>query len=398
MQSGSFYQEHTAQRMYRHHHTTRESGQALVEVAVAFAVIGLFMFGAHHLWRHSEARQAAVEAVRFAAWERVVWEPSDNTVEKHALHKSDDALATDVVRHQLSTPAAMRAYRATLSAYGTPAPLGAYEKWSQLTVALKTFFAPDKDPTEMVTVNTLSSWTNDEERMIRGRDPTLNTTTSLELDRDTYRTVSLTFGNTKANTQTTGFFKFGPNQFHIEKKLSLITNTWAASPPLIRVRTVRQLLPFSSGDEISGTKPNVLAYFGMENSTGSASAADFIGMVPWWNFIGGPHGMAGQYVTRQVGLSGNGANALLQSAGKDFKFDAANPAGSLLLQAQLDQKEYIDFNYARTMNHRHVIVVDKTAEQQIEDEGGAKSRNGNSGKRKYRAFSLKNPVENYFAE
>ena len=218
------------------------------------------------------------------------------------------------------------------------------------------------------------------------------------MDEDTYQTVRLTFGNTNAATKITGFFKFGPNQFHIEKKLSLITNTWAASPPLIRVRTVRQLLPFSSGDEISGTKPNVLAYFGMENSTGSASAADFIGMVPWWNFIGGPHGMAGQYVTRQVGLSGNGANALLQSAGKDFKFDAANPAGSLLLQAQLDQKEYIDFNYARTMNHRHVIVVDKTAEQQIEDEGGAKSRNGNSGKRKYRAFSLKNPVENYFAE
>lgn len=384
--------------MYAHHHTKQESGQALVEVAVAFAVIGLFMFGAHHLWRHAEARQAAVEAVRFAAWERVVWEPSDNEVEKHALHKSDDALALDAVRHQLSTPIAMRAYRAELSASGTPAPSGADEKRNGLTAALKTFIAPDQDPGEMVTVNTSSGWTNDAERWIRGRDPTFNTTTSLELDRDTYRTVRLTLKNDRAATRTTGFFEFGPRQIHIEKKLSLITNTWAASPPMMRVRTVRQLLPLSWGDEISGTKPNALAYFGMENGTDSASGADFVGMVPWWNFIGGPNGMAGQYVVRQVGLNADNANALLQSAGKDFKFTAADPAGSLLLKAQVDQKEYIDFNYARSMQHRHESVIDKTAAQEIENEGGVKSRNGNSGKRKYRALSLQNPVETYFAE
>lgn len=384
--------------MHRNHHTFREAGQALVEVVVAFAVIGLFMFGARHLWRHSEARQAAVEAVRFAAWERTVWEPSDNAVEKHALHKSDEALAHDVVRHQLYTPAAMRAYRSSLNANGTPTSLSAYGKWNQLTTALKTFITPNEDPFEMVTVNTLSSWTNDAERQFRGRDPTFNTTTSLELDRDTYRTVKMTFGNAGTKTKTIGFFNFEPNQFYIEKKLSLITNAWAASAPLVRVRTLRQLLPFSTGDEISGTKPNALAYFGMENSASSASTADFVGMVPFWNFVGGPNGLAGQYVTDQVGLNGNGANALLQSAGKDFKFDTANPANSLLLQAEVERKEYIDFNYARAMTHRHVVVKDKTAEQKIEDEGGAKSRNGNSGKRKYRAFSLKNPVENYFPE
>lgn len=254
--------------MYQYHHTSQESGQALVEVVVGFAVIGLFMFGAHHLWRHCEARQTAVEAVRFAAWERTVWEPSDNEVEKHALHKSDEALAQDVVRHQLSTPVAMRAYRASIRADGIPTTLDTYKKWNQLTAALKTFFTPDKDPDEMVAVKTSSSWTNDEERQFRGRDPILNTTTSLELDRDTYRTVRLTFGNATASAKTTGIFNFGSNQFYIEKKLSLITNTWAASAPLVRVRTLRQLLPFSTGDDVSGTKPNVLAYFGMENSAG----------------------------------------------------------------------------------------------------------------------------------
>ena len=384
--------------MYQRYHATKESGQAFVELVVGFAVIGLFMFGAHHLWRYSEASQVAVEAVRFAAWERIVWEPNDNAVEKYALHKSDEALANDVVRHQLSTPIAMRAYRASLNADGTPAALSANEKWNQLTAAVKTFVMPNQDPNTTVAVNTLSSWTNDAERQSRGRDPTFNTTTSLELDRDTYRTVRLTFGNAAANTKTTGVFNFGLNQFFIEKKLSLITNTWAASPPMVRVRTLRQLLPFSTGDEISGTKPNLLAYFGLENNASSTNAADFIGMVPWWTFVGGPNGFAGQYVTDQSGLSADGVNSTLQSAGADFKFDIANPASSLLLKAQLDRKEYFDPNFGRSASHKHTTIVDKTTEQKIEDEGGVKSRNGNSGKRKYRALSLANPVENYFAE
>ena len=384
--------------MYPHHYPKKESGQALVEVAVAFSVIGLFMFGAHHLWRHTEAQQAAVEAVRFAAWERVVWEPSDNDVEKHALHKSDAALALDTVRHQLSAPPAMRAYRADLSANGMPAQPSNNDKRSWLTAALRSFVPPGKDPEKMVSINTSSSWPDKVEHQFRGRDPTLNTTTSLELDQDTYRTVRLTLKNEITSTGSAKFFQFSPSQIHIEKKLSLITNTWAASPPMMRVRSVRQLLPLSSGDETSGTKPNALAYFGMQNSTSSASGANFVGMVPWWNFIGGPNGMAGQYVVRQVGLNANSANTLLQSAGKDYKFAIADPANSLQLNAQLEQPEYISFNSAKSMLHRHEYVIDKTAEQKIEDDGGDKSRNGNSGKRKYRALSLQNPIESYFKE
>ena len=248
----------------------------------------------------------------------------------------------------------------------------------------------------LISLTTGSGWTNDVERWFRGRDPTFNTTTSLELDKDTYRTVNLSLKSQVTPTSGGRLFDFLLPAVETKKHLSLITNTWAASPPMVRVRTLRQLLPFSTGDEISGTKPNALAFFGVNPSRGAANAG--VGMVPFWNFVGGPHGLGGQYTVRQIGLGANAANTLVQSAGKSFSFDPANSASSLLLQAQLDQKEYIDFNYARSMTHRHVIVVDETAEQQIEDEGGTKSRNGNSGKRKYRAFSLKNPVENYFAE
>lgn len=69
-----------------------------------------------------------------------------------------------------------------------------------------------------------------------------------------------------------------------------------------------------------------------------------------------------------------------------------------MLKAQLERKEYFDPNFARSASHKHTTIVDKTAEQKIEDEGGLKSRNENSGKRKYRAVTLANPVENYFAE
>jgi hypothetical protein len=376
----------------------RQRGQALTEVLVGFVVIGLFLLGAHHMWRYAEAQQAAVEAVRFAAWERVVWEPSDNSVEKHALHKSDAALAAATVLHQLSTPLALRKYRESLSANGDPAPAAIADRRSWLSAALRSFVDPGQDPAKLVTVSTSSGWTNEAEHWIRGRDPTFNTTTSLSLDQDTYRTVTLTLNSQLTALNPMRLFDFALSPLQTTKKLALITNTWAASPPMMRVRTVRQLLPFSSGDEISGTKANPLAYFGLDNSTGGTSAGDFVGMVPWWNFVGGANGMGGQYVVRQIGLDANGANTLMQSAGKSFTFNPADPAGSVLLKAQVYQNDYFDPNYARSMQHRHESVIDTTAEQVAEDADGPKSRNANSGKRKYRALSLQNPVETYFAE
>lgn len=368
----------------------RQSGQAYAEVVVGFVVIGLFMFGAHHLWRYAEAQQAVTNAVRFAAWERVAWEPSDNSVEKHALHKSDASLARDTVMHQLSTPAALRAYRSGISATGSPAVFSQDDRRGWLKSAMKSFVSVGKDPNAMVAVTTTSGWTNEVEHWFRGRDPSFNTTTSLELDKDTYRTVKVSFKSQLLPTTLQHFFDFALTPLDNEKKLSLITNSWAASPPMMKVRTVRQLLPLSSGDEKSGTQPNPLAFFGLRDDTTATTAADFVGMVPFWNFVGGPNGMAGQYVVRKIGLDAGGANGVAQTGGHDWNFNSANPAESLLLKAQIAQGEFFNPVAASGWHHRHTFVIDTGTAQ--------KSRNANIGKRKYRAISLQNPVETYYAE
>ncbi len=373
----------------------RQRGQAYAEVVVGFVVIGLFLFGAHHLWRYAEAQQMAVDAVRFAAWERVAWEPADNSVEKHALHKSDANLAVDTVRHQLSTPKALREYRSGIQSNGAPATYSTDDRRSWLKSALKTFVSPGSDPNSVVSVSTSSGWTNDVEHWFRGRDPTFNTTTSLELDQDTYRTVTLSFKSQLNATSSLRFFNFPLSAIDTVKKLSLITNSWNASPPMMRIRTARQLLPFSSGDATSGTKPNVLAFFGLQNDPAAINAADFVGMVPWWNFLGGQNGMGGQYVVRQIGLDAGAANGLLQSAGQSFSknFTMADPAGSLLLKAQVGQSEAFNPIAVSNWHHRHTFIIDETADSKT-----AAPRNSKIGKRKYRAVSLQNPVETYFAE
>jgi hypothetical protein len=376
----------------------RQRGQAYAETLVGFVVIGLFLLGAHHLWRYAEAQQALVDAVRFAAWERVAWEPSDNTVEKHALHKSDQALASAAVLHQFSSPAAWRAERAGLSAGGVPAAATSDQRRSWLGKALASFVSPGRDPNNLLTVTTGSGWTNAAEQWYRGRDPTFNTTTSLELDKDTYRTVSVAFNSQLTTMAPMRLFDFLMPAIASTKKLALITNTWAGSPPMMHVRAERQLLPLSTGDASSGTKPNHLAFFGLTDNSGGTNAADFVGMAPWWNFVGGANGMGGQYVVRQIGLDGRAANSLVQSAGKSFNFDSADPAGSLLLKAQVQQGDYFNPNAVSNWHHRHTLVIDGTAEQAAEDGGGPKSRNANVGKRKYRVMTLQNPVETYYAE
>ena len=371
-----------------------QSGQAYAETLVGFSVIALFLFGAYHVWRHAELQQAAVEAVRFAAWERVVWEPSDNHVEKFALHKTDEQLAKDAILHQLSTPGAWRNFRAGLSRGGMPIPTSTGEKRDSLNVALRSFVSPGADPNMLISLTTGSGWTNSVERWFRGRDPTFNTTTSLELDQDTYRTVNLSLKSQVTPTSGGRLFDFLLPAVETKKHLSLITNAWAASTPMMFVRTERQLLPFSSGDEMSGTKANNLAFFGLNPSSGAANAADFVGMVPFWNFVGGPHGLGGQYVVRQIGLGANAANTLVQSAGQSFSFDPANPATSLGLMAEVAQPEYFNGNLVSNWQHRHTLVISDTAEDRAEP--STKSRNSNIKKRKYRAAGLQNPIETYF--
>lgn len=384
-----------------------QRGQALTEAILSVLVIGCVLLGAQHLWRYGEARQKASDVTRFAAWERTVWEPEDNTVEKHALHQGNGSLAKNTVMHQLLTPVAWREYRQNMGADGlvhTPAngAQAAADRRNQLLhTSIKTFTNPQTDPNNMVTVETKSGWVNSTERAFRGMDPTGGTLTSLELDRDSYRTVTTSLSSPPA--QPLGwvqhFFAFALNPLAHKRHLSLITNTWAGTPPLTMVRSERQLGVLSYGDSGSGTSANPLAFFGLKNASSTASPADFVGMVPWWNLVAGPNGFAGQQIVRKIGLDAGGANALLQSAGQNWSFDPTKPGSSLLLKPQIQQSEFFDADTGRSTasGHRHMFIIDESAEARAAKAGGIAARDSNSEKRKYKAISLSNPVEVYYS-
>jgi hypothetical protein len=367
-------------------------------------LILLFLFGAHHLWRYGEARQMGTEAARFAVWERTVWEPSDNEVEKHALHKSDESLARSVVLNQLSTPEAVRATKDTnhdSSANSTSSETTPEQARKWLKGTLRTFVDAGQNPHELVSTSTTSGWVNPFQSTYRGRDPTLNTLTSLELDRNTYRTVLTTLHSNYKPNALMRFFQFDLPQLSLTRKMALITNTWNASAPLMRVRQARQLLPFSSGDPISGTKANPLAFFGVDGV--SSVGKNFVGMVPWWNFLGGPDGLAGQYVNSQTGLDAVSAQKLISSNGANYGYDSLKPAESTLLASQLGVSEFFQPNLLSIGIHRHTHLQDKTAEAEEEkkDEEGEntiKARNSNEQKRKWMGMSLHPESETFFRE
>ena len=383
-----------------------QQGQALTESILSILVIGSLLLGSQHLWRYGEARQKASDVTRFAAWERTAWEPEENQVEKHALHQSNHNLAINTVMHQLLKPAAWREFRQKISSDGLAtspnedASSAAQRRKQLMHDSLKTFTTEQTDPNNMVQIETKSGWTNSVERAFRGMDPTGGVLTSLELDRDTYRTVSTSMTSpliTNANWLN-GLFNFNLSPLAHKRKLSLITNAWAAPPPLMLIRSERQLNPISYGDSNSGTAANPLAYFGLKNSSSTVSAADFIGMVPWWNLIAGPNGFTGQQIVRKIGLDAAGANGLAQSSGQNWSFDATEPAKYLLLKAQTQQNEFFDADTGRgaTSGHRHMFVIDESAEARAAKDGSYAARDSNSEKRKYKAVSLQNPVEVYY--
>lgn len=369
-----------------------QRGQAFAETLVGFSVIALFLFGSYHLWRHTELQQAAVDAVRFAAWERVVWEPSDNMVEKFALHKADEQLAKDVVLRQLSTPAAWRNVRKNMSSDGVLAQGSADERRDVLHTGVKSFVSAGQDPNQMISLTTNSGWKNTNEKW-RGSDPTGETFTKLKLDKDTWRTMDLTLKSRLTDAPGSNLFRFLLPTIETKKQLSLITNSWAASPPVMFVRD-RQLLVLSTGDQMSGTEANPLAFFGQPPST-NANLADIVGMVPLWNIVGGPSGFGGQYLARQTGLSAQVGNELLQSQGQSFQFDVSNPAAAFGIVPQTQQPEYFNSNAVSNWHHRHTFVISKTSEEPLEPD--LKAQNSNIGKKKYRSTSLQNPIETYFS-
>jgi hypothetical protein len=359
-------------------------GQAYFETLACLTVVFAFLMGAHYLWRSAELAQMAVDAVRFAAWERTVWEPDDNNTEVYALHKTDDQLGKDVVMRQLSAPAAWRNFRTNLSPAGVPAAASSQARRDVLHTSAQKFVTSANDPNDMITLRTDSGWGNDVEGEFRGIDPTYNTTTSLKLDRNTWRTVKLTLkGNPEdmvipyLRNGTGTNYNARPQDVTTNKKFSLITNTWAASPPVAFVRE-RQLMPFSTEDKLSGYKGNYLGNYSR----------------PVWAVVGGPNGFGGQYLARQIGINANQAAELIHSSGESFDFDMSNPLGSMGLIPQTQQSEFFNQNAVSQWHHRHTFVV--AEDEDSKGEPDKKAFNSNIKKKKYRAFSGQNPIDTYF--
>ena len=370
-------------------------GQAYAETLVGFTVIAIFLFGAHHVWQNAELQQVAVDAVRFAAWERVVWEPDDNGVEKFALHKTDKQIAKDVVLRQLSTPAAWRKFRSGLPTNGNPdddSDNTPTRRRELLNTAVKSFVSSDKDPNNMVSVSTSSGWKNTDEKW-RGVDPTDKLLTSLTLDQQTWRTVELELSSLLSSESSEKRFGFTLPAVSTKKHLTLITNSWAASPPLMFVRD-RQLLPLSTGDAVSGTPANRLAYGG-GSSTSNAELSDFFGLVPLWNAVGGPRGFGGQYIVNSLGLSASASNEIIGTGGSSYQPNPADPLSWAPVMPQLHQPEYFNSNAVSNWHHRHTFVIANTAAHAGEPD--TKAQNSNIGKLKYRALSPRNPTDTYFS-
>ena len=118
-------------------------------------------------------------------------------------------------------------------------------------------------------------------------------------------------------------------------------------------------------------------------------------MVPFWNFVGGPNGFAGQYAVDQTGVDATWANSLLQSKGQSFlDFNLSTPINELGFMAEMKRSEYFQPNNVSNQIHKHISITSQTKEDKAEQ--GTKSRNSNIARRKYRAATLQNPVETYF--
>jgi hypothetical protein len=369
-----------------------QQGQAYAELVVGFVVIGLFLFGGFHVWRYGEARQAAQSAVRFAAWERTVWEPSDSDVEKHALHRSDESLAKNTLIHQLSQPDAWRRERSGVNGAGDLPNFSDADRLAMVKPALKSFLETGASPSSMITVSTQSK------RQIGGfvgRDPTFNTTTSLSLDQDVYRQVVVTLKGAAPSRFEKGMFGFALPPLEMTRSMTLIANSWAASPPVQKIRTGRQLLVMSTGDPASDTAANHLAYFGLNNNGANFGAGDLLGMVPWWTFLGGPNGLAGQFVVNQIGLDAGAANSLMQGGVQNISWDTTKPiASNILAKAQLSRNEYFNPNGLAVGAFKHHLFIKDIGAEAQEDPPRNTLPNG---RRKWMGASMQNPIENYYA-
>jgi hypothetical protein len=336
-----------------------QKGQAYAELLVSFIIIISILLGAALIWRFIEAKQLLQSSARFILWERTVWEPSNNDVEKHSLHRSEESLARSTLVHQLSLPSAWRDEKAGLEA-------DTERRREMLKPGIRALIRESTDPLNILSISTTS------ERQLGewvGHDPTMNTTTSLELDRDVYRTISVSLKHhLPVFWKTCGLFMdcgrkyyevpivFTPNQ-----SMSIIANTWAASAPLNELRSDRQLGVMSTGQSVSGTKPNKLVTFGQNGDPSSVGIGDFVGLGPWWNFVGGVNGIGGQFAIHKIGLNAPQALAFMNSGQYPWDKNKSVIENSII-KSQEEQAEHYTPNQGATPNVRKTIVVDKTSD------------------------------------
>lgn len=343
---------------------SQQLGQASAELLVSFVIIISFLLGSVLIWRFIETKQLLQSSARFILWERTVWEPSDNDVEKHSLHRSEESLARSALVHQLSLPSAWR-YEKSPESSSADFSANVDQRREMVKPGFRAFI--HEDPNNSIITSTTSKrqtgfWV--------GQDPTYNTTTSLELDRDVYRTIKVTlkhhlpiFWKTCGLYMNCGEYVELPADFNPTQSMSIIANTWAASAPLNELRSDRQLGVMSTGQTVSGTKPNNLVTFGQNSDPSSFGVGDFVGLGPWWNFVGGVNGLGGQFVVHKIGLNAQKALDLLDSGQYTWDKNKSVIENSPI-KSQEEQTEYYTGNQAATPNVRKTIVVDKTSDVQ----------------------------------
>lgn len=334
-----------------------QKGQAFVEMLVSIIIIFILMFGTVLVWRYIETKQLLQSSARFALWERTVWEQENNSIEKHAMHRSEESLVKGALVHVLSLPSAWRHERSSGNG-AEPAAASSEMRRQMVKPGLRAFIGVNANPLDLMSIETSTKlqmgwWV--------GQDPTMNTTTSLELDREVYRTVKVSMQQNipvMANWQG-GLFGFSTPNIEMSQSMSIIANAWAASLPVHEIRSDRQLAVFSNGHSVSGTKGNFLATFGQTSNRNAVTLGDFVGMEPWWNFVGGINGLGGQYVVHEIGLNASQALGLLQTG--QFNWDGnKSPMENLFMKPQVEQKEFYQSSSAITHKVRRSVIIDKT--------------------------------------
>lgn len=279
----------------------KQSGQAIVESILACSILALLMLGVTWIWKFGELKQYNTEAVRFAAWERTVYHP-DSGEELKTLYGSDAELAKETFRYTYLTA---RGRRNADADGGTL--IGGNEEWGSIAARFFKDWIPNGTFNGLIN-NALKVSTSSQGvpgGAPNGFEPTGNTVTSLNLDKNPYDTVSIT-AQANNNFFTNFFRRIGivpaepaPENLIKDMKLgslSLITSSYAG-PGTVGIRRIfKELSPLST--------VNYLGHYGVNNPT----AFNFS------QFLGGQAGFAGNYRVDMAGINPSQIGTLFNNA------------------------------------------------------------------------------------